>query len=175
MAPAAGAMAGGRLLARLAGVLALAVGLVALMTQGAQAEAACRSDSVELRTPEGARHRFNVEIADTDETRARGLMFREVLPRSSGMLFVYDRPVRAAFWMENTLIFLDMIFVDAKGEVTSVHHRARPLDRTVIDGGPGVLAVLEINGGMAAPMGIVPGTVLRHPAFGADAAWPCEP
>ncbi|RVT81587.1 DUF192 domain-containing protein [Rhodobacteraceae bacterium CCMM004] len=139
------------------------------------ASAACRDDRVDLRGDWG-QARFSVELADEPRERARGLMFRESLPRGAGMLFVYELPQRATFWMENTLIPLDMIFVDARGVVTRVHPEAQPLDRTTIDGGDGVLAVLEINGGLAAVYGIGPGTHLRHPAFDEGlAVWPCPP
>ncbi|TCP42260.1 DUF192 domain-containing protein [Rhodovulum marinum] len=133
----------------------------------------CAEGRVDLRGAWGSA-RFAVEIADDEAERARGLMYRESMPVSSGMLFVYPHPQRVAFWMENTLIPLDMIFVGPRGRVLRVHSNARPLDRTPIDGGEGVLAVLEINGGLAARLGIVPGSELRHPAFGPDAAWPCR-
>jgi len=136
--------------------------------------ASCRADTVDLRGAFG-QVRFTVEVADTDETLARGLMFRETLPRMSGMLFIYETPRRAMFWMENTLIPLDMLFFDNSGRLTHVHHQARPLDRTTIDGGEGVRFVLEINGGMARQLGIRPGADLRHPAVPADlAVWPCD-
>ncbi|MCC5972171.1 MAG: DUF192 domain-containing protein [Pararhodobacter sp.] len=137
-------------------------------------QAACRDTQVDLRGSWG-QARFTVEIADTDDLRARGLMHRESMPRFSGMLFVYDRPDRAVFWMENTLIPLDMLFIDDTGQVTHIHHEARPLDRTPIDGGPDVLMVLEINGGMARRLGIVAGSELRHPRLDpSQALWPCE-
>lgn len=132
----------------------------------------CRTGRLDLRGDWGTA-RFSVEIADTNATRAQGLMFRETLPRSSGMLFVYPRPQVAQFWMKNTLIPLDMIFAGADGVVRHVHSNAVPGDLTPIDGGSGVLAVLEINGGLAAALGISPGSQMRHPAFGETAAWPC--
>ncbi|GAB4267215.1 MAG: DUF192 domain-containing protein [Pararhodobacter sp.] len=136
--------------------------------------AECRDDRVSLRGP-GGQAGFTVEIADTDATRALGLMHRESMPRFSGMLFVFDRPQRAVFWMENTLIPLDMLFIDARGVVQRIHPMARPLDRTPIDGGPDILYVLEINGGMAEMLGLEPGAELRHPRIDpAQAAWPCE-
>ena len=135
--------------------------------------AACSADVVEVKGPRGIA-RFSVEVADTDAERSRGLMFREKLAASAGMLFVYDRPGRAVFWMKNTLIPLDMIFADATGLVQRVHSKAIPHDETPIDGGDGVLAVLEINGGLARRLGIEPGSVMRHPAFAAAPAWPCE-
>ena len=137
--------------------------------------AGCRADAVELRAPSGREMRFSVEVADDADERARGLMHRATLPMSAGMLFVYEAPVRATFWMKNTLIPLDMIFADATGRVLGVHAMAVPGDETTIDGGPDVLAVLEINGGLAERLGINPGSVMRHPAFDpATAAWPCE-
>ena len=138
------------------------------------AVAACRDDVAELRGPWG-QARFTVELAITPEEQARGLMFRETLPRGAGMLFLYDRPQRVAFWMRNTLIPLDMIFVDATGTVTRIHHEAVPLDETPIPGGDGVLAVLEINGGLARRFGMTEGTELRHPRMPQEtAAWPCD-
>ncbi|MEL6103701.1 MAG: DUF192 domain-containing protein, partial [Pseudomonadota bacterium] len=118
--------------------------------------------------------RFNVEIADDPQERSQGLMFRETLPRSSGMLFIYDRPQRLSFWMRNTLIPLDIIFVDPTGVVRHIHHEAVPLDETPITGGDGLIAVLEINGGLARALGIDVGDELRHPAFAdGPAAWAC--
>ena len=137
-----------------------------------QAAAACRDDQVHLRGDWGTA-RFTVEVADDDGERAQGLMHREKLASAAGMLFWYDTPSAPAFWMRNTLIPLDMIFLDAKGRVVHVHENARPLDETPISGGPGVQAVLEINGGFAGRLGIAPGTELRHALFGSDAAWPC--
>ncbi len=100
-------------------------------------------------------------------------MNRPSMPRSAGMLFVYETPQRATFWMRNTLIPLDMIFAGPDGVVTHVHENAIPLDETTIDGGRGVQFVLEINGGLAGPLGIEPGTELRHPAIGDAATWSC--
>lgn len=150
--------------------------LFGLLASGgaAWAEAACSPDRVDLRWPSGGES-FAVELADSPEERARGLMFRPALEPGSGMLFVYESPRRAQFWMKNTLIPLDMIFADAAGRVTRVHSGAVPGDLTSIDGGPGVVFVLEINGGLAAKLGIVPGAELRHPSVPQDnAAWVCD-
>ncbi len=132
----------------------------------------CAPDRVDLRGDWGSA-RFAVELADDQQERAQGLMFRREMARNAGMLFVYPEPVRATFWMRNTLIPLDMVFVGTDGVVRGVHADAVPLDESTIDGGPDVLAVLEINAGQAEALGIAPGTELRHPAFGDAAAWPC--
>jgi uncharacterized membrane protein (UPF0127 family) len=140
---------------------------------GATAAAACAPGEVALRGPWGSA-RFTVEIADDPQERSRGLMFREQMPRGAGMLFVYEYPQQVAFWMRNTLIPLDMIFIDSRGVVRRIHDRAIPHDETAIPGGGPMLAVLEINGGLARAMGMTEGTEVQHPAFGASAAWPCE-
>jgi hypothetical protein len=143
----------------------------------AEAQAVCAPDRVDLRWTDGASQdseSFAVELADSPDERARGLMFRTEMAPDAGMLFVYESPRSASFWMKNTLIPLDMIFADASGRVTRVHSNAVPGDLTPIDGGTGVLFVLEINGGLAARLGIAPGAELRHPAVPqTTAAWPC--
>ena len=145
------------------------------LAAASQATAACRTDRVDLRGSWGAAA-FTVEVADTEPLRARGLMHRPSMPRFSGMLFIFEPPPGpVSFWMENTLIPLDMLFIDETGRVGHVHHEAQPLDRTPIHGGDEVLYVLEINGGMARRLGIGPGSELRHPRIDpALAAWPCE-
>ncbi|WP_036797559.1 DUF192 domain-containing protein [Leisingera caerulea] len=133
----------------------------------------CAPDRVDLRGAWG-QAAFEVEIADSEAERAQGLMFREELPRGAGMLFVYDQPQPAAFWMKNTLIPLDIIFLDELGRVTSVHENAVPGDLTPIPGGNRVFAVLEINGGLARRYGISAGTQMRHQIFSrSGAVWPC--
>ena len=152
-------------------------GLIALFLSvfGAQvAAAACSDTAVEVRNGDAV-VRFNVEIADTDAERALGLMNRKKLAASAGMLFVYDTPRRASFWMKNTLIPLDMIFVDSEGRVTQVHSQAKPLDQTPIDGGEGIRFVLEINGGLAKRLGIEAGSEMRNQVIDqATAVWACN-
>lgn len=147
---------------------------LALALAPALAGAACAPDTVELRGPAGVA-RFHVELADTPAEQAKGLMFREKMAASAGMLFIFPAPKHASFWMKNTLIPLDMIFADAAGRVTRVHSMAVPGDETPIDGGEGVAMVLEINGGLAARLGIAPGSELRHSSVDQSlAAWPCD-
>ena len=139
----------------------------------ALAAGACAPDTVKVRG-EWGRAQFDVEVADDAESRATGLMHRESLPRWSGMLFVYPEPRRVGFWMKNTLIPLDMIFVDATGTVTFVHTNAQPHDESPVIGPDDTRAVLEVNGGVSARLGIAPGSEIRHPAFASGiAAWPC--
>ena len=140
----------------------------------APAFAGCSESTVELRGPWG-QARFTVEVVDTNRSRAQGLMHRESLPKSAGMLFVYDAPVPLSFWMRNTLIELDLIFVDARGVVSKVHERAQPHDETLIHSDSPALAVLEVNGGLAGALGIEAGSEMRHVSFDqGEAAWPCK-
>ena len=145
-----------------------------LMLLAGAAQAACRDDLAELRWP-GGQAQFRVEVADDPGERAQGLMRRESLASSAGMLFVYERTQMASFWMQNTLIPLDMVFVSEAGQVVKVHANAVPGDETPIPSGEPVRYVLEINGGLAARIGIAPGAELRHPAVTPDlAVWPCD-
>jgi uncharacterized membrane protein (UPF0127 family) len=133
--------------------------------------AGCKFDSVDLRGTWG-QAQFKVDVVDTPATRAKGLMFVESLPRFSGMLFVYDSEQTVGFWMKNTFIALDMIFVDGQGIVQKVHSRAKPKDKTTIFGGQNIQYVLEINAGMSNLLGIGPGTQMRHPSM-IGSVWPC--
>lgn len=136
---------------------------------GAGAGAECLPDRVDF----GAKASFAVEVADTVPERAQGLMNRPQMAADAGMLFVYEAPGHPHFWMKDTLIGLDMIFMDPRGVVTRVHSNAVPLDETPIDGGTGVQYVLEINGGLAKATGIVPGMAMRWPGL-QDPAAPCN-
>jgi uncharacterized membrane protein (UPF0127 family) len=146
---------------------------LAVLVMATQAHARCADDVVEIRTASGS-VAFSVEIADTEASRARGLMFRTDLPRDAGMLFVFEGAAPRAFWMENTPLPLDMLFFDAAGRLCGLVERAEPFTRTPRESGCAALAVLEINGGLAAELGIRPGAVMRHPAFGPGAAWSCR-
>ena len=133
----------------------------------------CPEGELSIRGPWG-QARFYVEVADDNAERAQGLMYRESLGASEGMLFVFDRPGSPGFWMKNTLIPLDMLFITPEGVVQYVHSNAIPGDLTSISGGSGVQYVLEIKGGMAGMMGITEGSEVRAAQIdGAVAAWPC--
>ncbi|WP_417249044.1 DUF192 domain-containing protein [Celeribacter sp.] len=139
----------------------------------AQEVVACAPDEVLIRGDFGEM-RFDISVADDALERGEGLMHVPVMPRTEGMLFVYERPQQVAFWMKNTLIPLDMIFVDGRGVVLQIHENAVPGDLTPIPShSDEVVAVLEINGGMSSMLGLEIGDRLAHPAFGAEAALPC--
>ena len=147
--------------------------VVAVFAWTGGAWAGCSPDRVDLRGVWGEA-RFAVEVADGADERALGLAHRKSMPVGTGMLFIYEAPQKVHFWMENTLIPLDMIFMDQTGTVRRIHENAIPLDRTPIPGGAAILAVLEINGGLVSQIGITVGSELRHPGLPQKvAAWNC--
>ena len=137
------------------------------------AVALCSEDRVTVMGSFGQAH-FAVTVADENQERARGLMEVAEMPTMAGMLFVYDAPQHATFWMKNTLIGLDMIFAAPDGTILTIHENAIPMDETAIDGGQGVKYVLEINGGLSKRLGVRIGDILQHPAIVEDAKSPCE-
>jgi hypothetical protein len=143
-------------------LLLLLAGLWAALPAGAAP--LCAPDRVSFETGEG-RVAFEVEIADEPGEQTRGLMFRPRLPEDEGMLFVYDAPREASFWMKNTMIPLDMIFIDDAGRVVNIAARTVPYSLEPRRSEGPVRAVLEINGGLAEALGIVPGAQAIHPAF----------
>ncbi len=106
---------------------------------------------------------FTIEIADDGAERAKGLMFRDHLAADAGMLFDYGTEQEASFWMQNTLIPLDMIFIGADGIVKTIHVNARPLDTTSIPSGVPIRFVLEIPGGRSTEIGLAVGDRMEHP------------
>jgi len=110
--------------------------------------------------------RFSIELALTPAQQEQGLMFRNSMPADAGMLFVFAEPQTAVFWMKNTLIPLDMLFIAADGHVADIHERAVPLSEANIVSRARVKAVLELNGGTVARLGIKPGDVVHYAVFG---------
>jgi uncharacterized membrane protein (UPF0127 family) len=143
------------------GLVTLAMGLACLASV---ADASARSFSVEpldIVTARGDYH-FKVEIADTDQTREQGLMFRKSMARDRGMLFDFKTAQPVAFWMKNTLIPLDMLFVGADGRIVSIARDAAPMSETPIPSGGDALVVIELAGGRAAQIGAEPGDLVRE-------------
>lgn len=120
---------------------------------------------VVVESAAGAKHAFKVWIADTEPRQRQGLMFVRDLPADQGMLFVNQPPRPASFWMKNTYIPLDMLFVDASGKVLHIFERATPLSLEPLGIEAPVRAVFEIKGGESSRRGIRVGDRLRHPAF----------
>lgn len=111
-------------------------------------------------------HRLGVYLALSPEQRARGLMFVTDLPEDEGMLFIYPGPRRVSMWMKNTLISLDMVFIRQDGVVARVEEDTVPLSLETIPAGEPVDAVLELNAGAAAALGIAAGRRIWRPETG---------
>jgi uncharacterized membrane protein (UPF0127 family) len=120
--------------------------------------------TVEIATKTGV-HVFAVEIADTDAERAKGLMYRKELPEGRGMLFDFHHEQDVSFWMQNTYIPLDMIFIRADGRILRIAENTEPLSTRLIPSGGPVRAVLEVIGGTARKLGIAPGDRVASPIF----------
>jgi uncharacterized membrane protein (UPF0127 family) len=127
---------------------------------------AARLDRVTIETAKTERV-FQVEIVREERDRNRGLMFRQSLPDNGGMLFDYDPPQEVAFWMKNTYIPLDIIFIDATGRIIRIAENTTPLSLEPIPSGGVARGVLEIKGGQSAKLGIKAGDRVRHALFDA--------
>ena len=119
---------------------------------------------VTIESATGA-HKFTVEIATTPAQMEQGLMFRRTLAPDAGMLFVFKTPSRASMWMKNTLIPLDMLFIDPQGRIINIAERRVPESLDTSGAAAPARAVLELNGGTAARLGIRPGDRVRSPAL----------
>ncbi|HEY1311961.1 MAG TPA: DUF192 domain-containing protein [Pseudolabrys sp.] len=110
-------------------------------------------------------HTFTVELADNDAEREKGLMYRKDLPEGRGMLFDFHQEAPVGFWMQNTYVSLDMIFIRGDGSILRIAENTEPLSTRIIPSGGSVRAVLEVIGGTARKMGIAPGDRVASPIF----------
>ena len=113
----------------------------------------------------GSRFHFTVEVAETEDQLHQGLMFRDALAEDAGMLFLLGKEEEASFWMRNTFLPLDMLFIARNGRITNIHRNAPPGSTAIISSTEPVIAVLEVNAGITARLGIRGGDQVIHPAF----------
>jgi uncharacterized membrane protein (UPF0127 family) len=144
-------------------ILSLFALAVALLIAGGHSDAADKS-VLEIASKTGV-HSFSVEVVDNDADRAKGLMFRRSLPEGTGMLFDFKIEQDVAFWMQNTYVPLDMIFIRADGRILRIAENAEPMSTKQIPSGGKVLAVLEVVAGTARKLGIMAGDRVAHPIF----------
>jgi len=123
------------------------------------------TDEIVVQKSDGEELSFNVEMALTPTQQAQGLMYRTEMDDQAGMLFVFNDVAMRSFWMKNTLIPLDMLFIDADGTILHIHDSAQPQDLTSVKSKYPAKAVLELNGGAADKMGIEEGDTVVHPYF----------
>lgn len=126
--------------------------------------AAQQLQPLEIATRTGV-HVFAVEMAVTPEQQAKGLMFRRELPEGQGMLFDFQKEQPTSFWMKNTYISLDMIFIRADGRILRIAENTVPLSEALVSSGGPVRAVLEVIAGTAKKLGIATGDRVAHPIF----------
>ena len=122
-------------------------------------------NKVLIETAEGQFEIF-IELADNADERRTGLMFRETMPLNAGMLFDFDRPREISMWMKNTPLPLDMFFIRRDGTIARIAESTEPFSLKSIPSGEKVLAVLEVNAGIARRFGAQPGDLVRHRIFG---------
>jgi uncharacterized protein len=151
---------------RLLGSLCVIV-IGALLCAGAAAAPASVSFEESSLTVDAANGQFEflVEMAVSPAQRSQGLMFRESLDEDRGMLFDFGKSQHATMWMRNTYVPLDMLFIDAHGQITQIATDTQPLSDAVIASREPVRAVLELRGGVSAKLGIEPGDRVIHPMF----------
>ena len=149
---------------RLGHVFAIALTLLAAGVQAADAVTFAR-DSLEIETVDGRTFAFDVELAMTPAQRARGLMFREAVGDDEGMLFLFDHEAPRSFWMKNTPVALDLLFLDGGGTVVDIIRDTVPLDESLLSSPEPAAAVLELVAGTAGRLGLEIGDRVRHRAF----------
>jgi uncharacterized membrane protein (UPF0127 family) len=126
---------------------------------------AAGQQTLEIATKSGV-HPFSVELATTEPEREKGLMFRKELPEGQGMLFDFQRDQDVGFWMQNTYIPLDMIFIKGDGRILRIAENTEPMSTKVIPSGGPVRFVLEVIAGTARKLGIAPGDRVASPLIG---------
>ncbi len=149
--------------------MAAAVCLVLVLFARFDASIALSTGTLVLETASG-RHSFTIEVATTEGEQKLGLMFRRSLPGDGGMLFLYGAPRPIAMWMKNTMIPLDMVFIDALGRVHRIETHTEPFSTTPISSEGEVQAILELNAGTAAAIGLQAGDKVIYPGLGEQAA-----
>ena len=149
-----------RLPSRSGAVLAFAL-LACLVASELRAQAA---EALTIRSKNGS-HAFSVEVARTDADRTQGLMYRRSMPQDHGMLFNFGEPQPITMWMKNTYLPLDMVFIRADGTIARIARNTEPLSTRISPSGEPVPAVLELNAGVTARLGIEPGDRVEHPLF----------
>jgi uncharacterized protein len=138
--------------------------IVLALTLSPEAARSAGEQTLEIASKTGV-HVFSVEVVDNDADRAKGLMYRKELPEGRGMLFDFHRDQEVSFWMQNTYIPLDMIFIRADGQILRIEENTVPLSTRMIPSRGAVRAVLEVIGGTSRKLGIAPGDRVASPIF----------
>jgi uncharacterized membrane protein (UPF0127 family) len=150
--------------AAVACLMVMAAPVPAVLAQAPARAAAAAGEPLTIVTKAGPK-RFNVEVMRDDAGRSRGLMFRRHMAADHGMLFDFERDEPVTMWMKNTYLPLDMVFIRPDGTISRIAADTEPLSTAIIPSGSPVSAVLELNAGTTAKLGIQPGDRIEHPLF----------
>ncbi len=153
------------LIAALALGLASTVMLVPRAQEPTASQPTLPMEALTIASKDGQRHPFHVEVATTAAEQKVGEMFRTSVPPDGGMLFVWTKPRNIQMWMQNTLVPLDMVFIEPNGTISRIEDDAVPQSLRIIDSGGPVAATLELAGGTAARLGIAVGDKVVGPRF----------
>lgn len=137
-----------------------------------QAQAELSKQPLTITTKDGQKHEFSVEIAKTPMEQEVGEMFRPSIPDNGGMLFVWPAPQVSDMWMKNTMVPLDMVFIDANHRIKAIAENAVPYSLAPISSHGAVIATLELKGGITEKLGIVVGDTVNSPVFDGPQAAP---
>ena len=144
--------------------VALALALPGCSSAAPDSAQVLTQSGLDIETTQGVRH-FTVEVAATPEEQSRGLMFRKSMAPDAGMLFPFGGDGPRAFWMKNTILPLDMIFIRSTGEIVAIAENTVPYSLRPVAPHEPAAAVLEVNAGTVERLGIKRGDHVRHPAI----------
>ncbi len=150
---------------RILSVLIIFLGAACAGPDGAGGRSSSANDETLIIYTDDDEYKFYIELADDDDERRMGLMYRTELAGNAGMLFDFGEPQPVSMWMKNTLIPLDMAFIDETGEIRRIAANTTPRSLESVHSGAAVTAVLEVNGGTFERLGVEEGDKVAHPIF----------
>lgn len=130
-----------------------------------QAQPVLPTAPLTITTQDGVKHAFTVELAKTYREQEVGEMFRKELPKNKGMLFLWPQPQVSDMWMRNTLVSLDIVFIDSTNHVHAIAEKAVPLSEAILSSDGVVANTLELAGGVTEELGIRVGDTVSSPAL----------
>ena len=143
----------------------LVIAFLSPLSAAAQQDVTFNKTEIVIETKSGNKHGFVVELAESDAQKSRGLMFRTQMAADAGMLFLYKQNRVVSMWMANTFLPLDILFIEANGQISRIAANTIPQSREPISSRKRVLAVLELNAGAASRLGIAVGDKVIHEHF----------
>ncbi|KLN61403.1 hypothetical protein WH96_07160 [Kiloniella spongiae] len=140
----------------------LVCSMIFIATSISVAQVLFEQDTLTIFSATGKAHKFDIEIASSNEERSQGLMYRKDMAENAGMIFIYDKPNNVMMWMKNTYIPLDMLFLNSEGKIVYIKENTTPHSTKTISSDQNVIGVLELNAGTAFRLGIKVGDIAQH-------------